>query len=160
MNHNVYRLMRLSLRNKLNNAKPAEKVRTPEDAPFYEGECKMCGTKLLQHKYRRRRIYCSDKCRTEYLCKDRKKDPEPCIKEAQNNCKYCGTEIVQTKGHRARKFCSDTCRSKWWGKAYTRNEDKRTHTYTCALCGKVFKSNSTKSRKYCSRECYYRDRFE
>lgn len=37
MNHNVYRLMRLSLRNKLNNAKPAEKVRTPEDAPFYEG---------------------------------------------------------------------------------------------------------------------------
>lgn len=76
-------------------------------------------------------------------------------------CIYCKKPIKQKLKGRARKFCSDECRYKWWNE----NLDKRnkseeaTYKYTCPYCNKKFTAYGNKKRKYCSHDCYIKDRF-
>ena len=76
-------------------------------------------------------------------------------------CLNCGKEITQPRtGHR-RKFCSADCRRTWWESHQDLVQRKPTAFYegTCAYCGKTFVAYGNSHRKYCSHECYNRDRF-
>jgi endogenous inhibitor of DNA gyrase (YacG/DUF329 family) len=76
-------------------------------------------------------------------------------------CLECGKKIEQPQTGRHKKFCSDTCRRKWWklnSEAITKKETA-IYTLTCAKCGNKFESYGNKNRKYCSHDCYIKDRF-
>lgn len=74
-------------------------------------------------------------------------------------CRYCGKPLFSTSGKRKKKFCSDTCRVRYWSEHRNDLPHKITYTYRCAHCGKEFTIYGKKSRKYCSTECYFADRF-
>ena len=59
------------------------------------------------------------------------------------------------------KFCSDECRRHWWSAHQDELKKKPTALYEkeCAYCHKPFVAYGNKNRKYCSHECYVRDRF-
>lgn len=76
-------------------------------------------------------------------------------------CLWCGKELEQPYTGRRRKFCSDKCRREWW-KAHPERINRSEKAYyekTCAYCGKTFVAYGNKGRRYCSHECYVRDRF-
>lgn len=76
-------------------------------------------------------------------------------------CTCCERPIKQKTKGRIRRFCSDECRRKWWNE----NKDERnkseaaTYKFTCPYCGKKFTAYGNKKRKYCSHNCYIKDRF-
>ncbi|QSX09552.1 RNA polymerase subunit sigma-70 [Alkalibacter rhizosphaerae] len=81
--------------------------------------------------------------------------------DKQEACLSCGKDLKQPATGRKRKFCSDDCRRDWWQRhpdSIKRNEET-IFEYTCAYCGQEFKVYAQKSRKYCSHECYIRDRY-
>lgn len=76
-------------------------------------------------------------------------------------CLLCGEPITQKFGVRPRKFCSDKCRRDWW-KAHPeliKKKETSMYTLTCKRCGNEFISYGNKKRKYCSHNCYIKDRF-
>lgn len=76
-------------------------------------------------------------------------------------CICCEKPIKQRRQGRTRRFCSDGCRRKWWNE----NQDKRNknetalYKYNCPYCGSEFSVYGNKNRKYCSHNCYIKDRF-
>ena len=74
----------------------------------------------------------------------------------ENCCPVCGKPLVMTKGKREKKFCSDACRSNWWNHHPAVKQGAK-RQYECLMCGEKFFSYA--ARKYCSHECYIRDRF-
>ena len=72
-------------------------------------------------------------------------------------CLFCGKPVVQTPGRKEKKFCSDECRSRWWNSHHELMQMPSAREYTCACCGRHFKSYQ--NRKYCSHSCYITDRF-
>ena len=76
-------------------------------------------------------------------------------------CACCSKPIKQKDQGRMRKFCCEECRRKWWKE----NGDKRdkkdaaTYKYICPECEKEFSVYGNKKRKYCSHNCYIKDRF-
>ncbi len=76
-------------------------------------------------------------------------------------CLLCGKPIVQKFGVRPRKYCSDKCRRDWWKAHPEQIKKKETSLYTliCKKCGEEFISYGNKKRKYCSHNCYIKDRF-
>lgn len=76
-------------------------------------------------------------------------------------CLQCNEPITQTFGVRPRKFCSDKCRREWW-KAHPeqiKKKDTAFYTTTCKKCGESFTAYGNSKRKYCSHNCYIKDRF-
>lgn len=76
-------------------------------------------------------------------------------------CFNCGKKIEQPSVGRPKKFCSDACRRQWWKshpEAITK-KDTALYSLTCSKCGKEFKSYGNNNRKYCSHDCYIKDRF-
>lgn len=76
-------------------------------------------------------------------------------------CKNCGKPIKQLPKHKHISFCSDKCCRFWWNhhpEAVHRRETA-IYSYTCACCGKHFTAYGNNHRKYCSHECYIKDRF-
>lgn len=76
-------------------------------------------------------------------------------------CLCCGKELKQPATGRRRKFCSEKCRREWWAAHQNDIQRKPTAYYekTCVYCGKTFSAYGNRNRKYCSHECYVRDRF-
>jgi len=76
-------------------------------------------------------------------------------------CANCSKPIKQKKKGKVRRFCSDECRRKWWKKNADKGTRKETALYkvVCVFCEKEFISYGNKNRKYCSHECYIKDRF-
>lgn len=76
-------------------------------------------------------------------------------------CASCGRPLEQPHTGRRRRFCSDQCRRHWWAAHPEQSEHSAEATYhgTCAYCGQTFQSYGNQTRKYCSHECYIRDRF-
>lgn len=76
-------------------------------------------------------------------------------------CAYCNKPINQNGKGRTRRFCSDECRRKWWNENQDKRNKKETafYKFTCAYCGKEFSAYGNKNRKYCSHNCYIKDRF-
>lgn len=78
-------------------------------------------------------------------------------KPNSTSCLNCGTELTHTPGKRKKKFCSSKCRHYWW------NNNKNTKSLTelkCKNCHIKFKVYGNSNRKYCSHECYIKDRFK
>ena len=74
-------------------------------------------------------------------------------------CKNCGAKVTQASGRKIKKFCSDACRQKWWNTHLPEVNRKSICEYECPVCGKKFAAYGTRSRKYCSHECYIKARF-
>lgn len=74
-------------------------------------------------------------------------------------CRECGRKLVQPEKMKKISFCSKECRQKWWKEHPEQLQKKALYSFTCACCGKEFTAYGNKGRKYCSHECYIRDRF-
>ncbi|SFS05828.1 hypothetical protein SAMN05661086_03488 [Anaeromicropila populeti] len=76
-------------------------------------------------------------------------------------CFYCGKRMEQPYTGRPRKFCSNQCRRDWWKAHPEAVEKRKTAVYqqTCACCGITFEAYGNRNRKYCSHNCYIKDRF-
>ncbi len=75
-------------------------------------------------------------------------------------CKECGKVLMQLSGRKESKFCSKDCRVKWWNSNQEKVNKKAVYTFTCTFCVKTFTAYGNSNRKYCSHDCYIRDRFE
>lgn len=75
------------------------------------------------------------------------------------NCPCCGVKVAQNPGRKAKRFCSDKCRNKWWNSRLDQVERKAHYEFVCAYCKKPFTAYGNAGRKYCSHECYIKDRF-
>lgn len=78
--------------------------------------------------------------------KEGKQMEEDC---ADSACRYCGKPIEKQNTGRKRIYCSEECRRAWYLPLYK---------HECMFCGKKFESSS-KMQKFCSYDCYIRDRF-
>lgn len=74
-------------------------------------------------------------------------------------CRNCGRSIIQRLGMKPRKFCSGECRTTWWNRNLNQVSKKSIYYLECAGCGKPFESYGTKNSKYCTHNCYIKDRF-
>lgn len=77
-------------------------------------------------------------------------------------CANCSKPVTQPKSGRQRRFCSDECRRTWWKVNTDKRKPKDTALYhfKCVCCNKTFESYGNQKRKYCSHECYIKDRFK
>jgi endogenous inhibitor of DNA gyrase (YacG/DUF329 family) len=76
-------------------------------------------------------------------------------------CKNCGSIFKRKTRGRRQQFCCENCRYIWWRNHPEKINRRETAYYhlECAYCGKKFTSYGNKRRKYCSHDCYIRDRF-
>ena len=81
--------------------------------------------------------------------KEGKQMEEDC---ADSVCRYCGKSIEKQITGRRRIYCSEECRRAW-----SKNH-LSLYKYERMFCGKKFESSS-KTQKFCSHDCYIRDRF-
>lgn len=75
-------------------------------------------------------------------------------------CKYCGNKIIQNKSYKRRVFCSKTCRENWWNRNRDKLKSKDKYKFKCQGCGLEFISFKHVNQKYCSRQCYFENRFK
>ena len=78
----------------------------------------------------------------------------------EGSCRECGKPLQQTAGVKRRAFCSRECRVKWWHSHPGEVRQRAVYSFTCAGCGKPFTAYGNSKRKYCSHECYIRNRFK
>lgn len=74
-------------------------------------------------------------------------------------CPCCGAEVRQNPGRKVKRFCSDKCRNAWWNSRLEQVDRKAHYKFVCACCKKPFTAYGNAGRKYCSHECYIKDRF-
>ncbi len=75
-------------------------------------------------------------------------------------CRNCGEKFDIVPGRKPRKFCCDECRVEWWNSHPEMVRRKAVYTFVCPVCGREFTAYGNAGRKYCSRACYIKDRFE
>ncbi len=75
-------------------------------------------------------------------------------------CEYCRRPVEQKMGRKHKRFCSDRCRNLWWNSHMEQVKKKAVYDYTCPCCGIRFQVYGNSHRKYCSRDCYFKDRYE
>ena len=78
----------------------------------------------------------------------------------EGSCRECGKPLQQTEGVKRRVFCSRECREKWWHSHPGEVRQRAVYSFTCTGCGKPFTAYGNSKRKYCSHECYIRNRFK
>jgi endogenous inhibitor of DNA gyrase (YacG/DUF329 family) len=76
-------------------------------------------------------------------------------------CAYCEKPIKQKDKGRTKRFCYEECRRKWWieHQSERNKSDDATYKYNCPHCEKEFSAYGNKKRKYCSHNCYIKERF-
>ena len=74
-------------------------------------------------------------------------------------CRNCGTEIRQVAKRKKRIFCCDKCRNEWWNRHLDLVDRRAVRTQIRPVCGGEFEVYGRAPRKYCSHECYIKDRF-
>lgn len=76
-------------------------------------------------------------------------------------CPYCGGSIRKEMRGRPKRFCSEKCRRAWWrAHPEAMKIDTAAHVRkNCIHCGQPFISYKRIGRKYCSHDCYIKDRF-
>ena len=82
-------------------------------------------------------------------------------KENPKFCKQCGARLIRNKHSGVKLFCNDKCRRAWWKEHPHDNESTRKIPYelTCEYCHEKFISYGNANRKYCSHDCYIKQRF-
>jgi len=80
---------------------------------------------------------------------------------AKCTCKQCGKEITQVAKRKKRIFCTDACRQKWWGSHLflIHQGSAVLHHFNCAHCNKPFTAYGNPRRKFCSHDCYIKNRY-
>ena len=68
--------------------------------------CRQCGKPVMQHKGRKAKYFCSDRCRNAWW----NDHPEKVQRKAYYRlaCRFCGKEFV-SYGNKNRKYCSRLC---------------------------------------------------
>ena len=68
--------------------------------------CRQCGKPVMQHKGRKAKYFCSDRCRNAWW----NAHPEKVQRKAYYRlaCRFCGKEFV-SYGNKTRKYCSRLC---------------------------------------------------
>ena len=76
-------------------------------------------------------------------------------------CKQCGTRLIRNRHSGVKLFCNDKCRREWWKANPNDNEATRKTPIelTCEYCHEKFISYGNPNRKYCSHDCYIKQRF-
>ena len=77
-------------------------------------------------------------------------------------CEHCGKAVEQIAGRKHKRFCCDKCRNRWWNSHLELVQRKAYHMVRCSRCHKdfaVYGNKAQAGRKYCSRECYFQERF-
>lgn len=76
----------------------------PKDA--VQVGCRQCGKPVMQHKGRKAKYFCSDRCRNAWW----NAHPEKVQRKAyyRLTCQFCGKEFV-SYGNKNRKYCSRLC---------------------------------------------------
>ena len=74
-------------------------------------------------------------------------------------CFCCGKPVQQNPGRKEKKFCSDKCRNKWWSGRLDGVNRKAFYEFECQGCKRKFTAYGNSKRKYCSHDCYIKDRF-
>ena len=69
-----------------------------------------------------------------------------------NKCICCGSRIKIAKIGRKRKFCSNKCKKIWWKEHGSHSKGIEV---TCKNCGIRFVNYESRSRYFCSCECYF-----
>lgn len=99
-------------------------------------------------------------CRRKFNGDHKKKTVEPgSIVSNIEHCQECGKPIQQIQGRKIKRFCSDTCRMKWWNAHPEMVKRKNGHEVICYHCSKKFLVYGSQVHKYCSHDCYIKDRF-
>ena len=80
-------------------------------------------------------------------------------REDAEHCKQCGIRLQRNKHSGRKLFCSDKCRRDWWSKNPNEATRKKPYELTCKYCQTKFISYGKPDRKYCSHDCYIKDRF-
>ena len=73
-----------------------------------------------------------------------------------SECCFCHKQIIQKERGSKRIFCNEKCRSAWRRAHYKLKEPVYHHT--CAGCGAAFDTAGNKSQRYCSMDCYRKNR--
>lgn len=71
----------------------------------------------------------------------------------EHYCKMCGTALIQNKTGRRKLYCSKDCKTKW------EKLHPVLHEIQCQYCGNVVFVQNADTRKFCSHECYIKNRF-
>lgn len=81
------------------------------------GYCENCGKAVIQVKGRKKKRFCSDKCRNEWWNNHKDMVNHRAIYDF--TCKYCGKKF-SAYGNSNRKFCSHSCyiKDRFGGDAY------------------------------------------
>ena len=74
-----------------------------------------------------------------------------------SECCFCHKPVAQKAKGRRRLFCNEKCRSAW-RRVYHKLKEPVYH-HTCAGCGVSFDTVGNKSQRYCSMDCYRKNRF-
>ncbi|BAK46681.1 hypothetical protein CXIVA_07140 [Clostridium sp. SY8519] len=87
--------------------------------------------------------------------------PKPAVEYTGEvtHCENCGREIRQIAKRKRKRFCCDKCRNAWWNSHLDQVKRKKVYYFVCPTCGKEFHLYGDSRRKYCSHECYIKDRF-
>ncbi|HFU4472106.1 TPA: sigma factor-like helix-turn-helix DNA-binding protein [Streptococcus suis] len=77
----------------------------------------------------------------------------------EQECELCGQSFEVESKVNNKRFCSKECRMKWWNrnKGNIRRESQVEHF--CQHCQKKFKAYIHEGRKFCSHQCYIKERF-
>jgi len=82
-------------------------------------------------------------------------------KKKGETCAYCGEVMIRSKYAPTKKFCQEKCRRDWWKEHPEKRKKSVAASYvkTCEFCKRPFTTYGNKNRKYCSHDCYIKDRF-
>lgn len=74
-------------------------------------------------------------------------------------CPNCKVVIIQKPKQKPRRFCSEKCRTTWWNKNRKIANKSKMLNIACDFCGIEFEKLNSSSQRYCSHNCYIKDRF-
>ena len=69
-------------------------------------------------------------------------------------CKNCGAQLINKPKRKKRVFCCNKCKMQYWNNHHKLSDSQKSVISKCECCGKEFYSYKSKSKKFCSRECY------
>ena len=75
-------------------------------------------------------------------------------------CRNCGTPVLQVPHRKQKKFCCDACRMHYWNTHPQEMRHENAATIPCAFCGTPVLSYRNHPRKYCSRACAAKGRYQ
>jgi len=126
-----------------------------------EKPCLNCGAPVRQTPGRKEKKFCCDRCRNKWWNAHLSLVKKTAILQEANEkpCLNCGAPVRQNPGRKEKKFCCDSCRNKWWNAHLSLVKRKANYEFLCPGCGETFTAYGNSHRKYCSHECYIKDRF-